>query len=118
MNEDILTIGVASVAEVKARTKAAGRGKRDAMPRYTFTSGEDLLRTLNPNRWGLLAALAGAGPLGVRELARRVDRDVKGVHTDAAALVDCGLLERTEAGALLFPYQGVHVEFEARARAA
>lgn len=118
MNEHILTIGVATLAEVKARMKAAGHGARDTTPRFTFTSSEDLLRTLNPNRWGLLQALAGAGELGVRELARRVDRDVKGVHTDAAALVDCGLLEKTDTGALLFPYTGVHVEFDTRARAA
>ena len=118
MNDTILTIGVATVAEVKARMKAATRGARNATPRFTFTSSEDLLRTLNANRWRMLTTLAGAGPLGVRELARRVDRDVKGVHTDAAALVDCGLLEKTETGALLFPSLGVHVEFEARARAA
>ena len=72
---------------------------------------------MNANRWSLLEALAGTGPLGVRELARRVDRDVKGVHTDATALVDCGLLNKTEAGALHLPYDGVHVEFEVRAEA-
>lgn len=118
MNENFLTIGVATIEEVKARTKAAIRGEGDATPRFTFASGEDLLRTLNANRWGLLRALAGAGPLGVRELARRVDRDVKGVHTDAVALVDCGLLEKTDSGSLLFPYEGVHVEFQTRAQAA
>lgn len=113
-----LTIDVASIASVKARMKAAVLGEGDATPRFTFTSGEDLLRTLNANRWRLLTALAGAGPLGVRELARRVDRDVKGVHTDANALVECGLIEKIENGALLFPYEGLHVEFDARAEAA
>ncbi len=117
MEKNILTIGVATIEEVKAQMKAAARGKGDAVPRFTFTSGEDLLRTLNANRWSLLEALAGTGPLGVRELARRVDRDVKGVHTDATALVDCGLLNKTEAGALHLPYDGVHVEFEVRAEA-
>lgn len=115
---NILTIGVASISDVKSRLKALTPAQRDSSPRFTFTSGEDLLRTLNPNRWSLLQALAGAGPLGVRELARRVDRDVKGVHTDSAALVACGLIEKTAAGALHFPYDGVHVEFETRVRAA
>lgn len=118
MNNDILTIGVATVDEVKARMKVAACGQGDATARFTFTSGEDLLRTLNANRWGLLTALAGAGALGVRELARRVGRDVKGVHTDAGVLVDCGLIERTETGALLLPYHGVRVEFAARPLAA
>lgn len=118
MQEHTLTIGVATLDEVKARTKAAGRSAGTATPRYTFTSGEDLLRTLNANRWRLLQALAGSSPLGVRELARRVERDVKGVHTDATLLVECGLLERIEGGALLFPYDAVHVEFASRERAA
>lgn len=117
MNKHILTIGVATVAEVKARMHAAAHGQRDATPRFTFTTGEDLLRTLNANRWALLKALSGAGAVGVRELARRVGRDVKGVHTDAAALVACGLVDKTEAGALVFPYQGVRVEFEVRTAA-
>jgi len=118
MRQDILTIGVASLSEVKARMKAALRGQCDATARFTFASSEDLLRTLNPNRWGLLQAMAGAGSIGVRELARRVGRDVKGVHTDAAALVACGLIDKADDGALHFPYTGVHVEFEALAKAA
>lgn len=118
MQQDILTIGVASLSEVQTRMKSALRGKRDATPRFTFTNSEDLLRTLNPNRWGLLQAMVGAGVLGVRELARRVGRDVKGVHTDAAALVACGLIDKADDGALHFPYSSVRVEFETLAKAA
>jgi predicted transcriptional regulator len=118
MQQDILTIGVASLPEVRARMKAALRGQRDATPRFTFTSGEDLLRTLNPNRWNLLQAMAGAGELGVRELARRVGRDVKGVHTDATTLVACGLIDKADDGALHFPYSSVRVEFQTLAEAA
>ena len=118
MKEDVLTISVESLDEVKARMKAAVRGQSDATARYTFTSSADLLRTLNPNRWGLIQAMVGAGPLGVRELARRVDRDVKGLHTDVVALVDCGLVEKTDNGALIFPYNAVRVEFEAQVKAA
>ena len=49
----------------------------------------------------MLTELQGAGGVGVRELARRLGRDVKRVHEDAAALVELGLVERTESGALL-----------------
>lgn len=65
-----------------------------------------------------MQALTGAGPLGVRELARRVGRDVKGVHTDAAALLACGLIDKADDGALHFPYSSVHVAFETLAKAA
>lgn len=74
-----------------------------------------MLRTLNPNRWAIIETLTGAGPLGVRELARRVGRDVKGVHTDAQALVLCGLIDKTKAGKLHFPYEAVHVDFTLKA---
>jgi predicted transcriptional regulator len=76
-----------------------------------------LLATLNPNRWAILCALTGAGSLGVREVARRVDRDIKGVHTDAQQLVQCGLIDKLSDGKLHFPYDAVRVElaFEAAA---
>ena len=75
MNEKMLTISVATLDNTKDSLKAAFRvGKADATPRYTFDSRDSLLRTLTANRWGLIEALAGAGPLGVRELARRVGR--------------------------------------------
>jgi predicted transcriptional regulator len=109
-----LTIGVSSIAETKRRMLAAFRGRPQGC-RYSFASREDLLRTLNPNRWAIIEALTGAGPLGVRELARRVGRDVKGVHTDAQALVLCGLIDKTKSGKLHFPYDAVHVDFTLKA---
>lgn len=47
----------------------------------------------------------------MRELARRVGRDVKGVHTDAQALAAGGVIDKTADGKLLFPYDAVRVEF-------
>jgi predicted transcriptional regulator len=59
----------------------------------------------------LLKVMCGAGPLTVREAARRVNRDVKSVHTDLSALLKAGVLDRTEAGQMVFPYETVKVEF-------
>ena len=115
MNEKMLTIDVATPDEVKERMKATFKGKADATPRYSFTTRESLLNTLSARRWALIEALTGAGPTGVRELARRVSRDVKGVHTDAQALVLCGLIDKTKDGKLHFPYDAVRVEFMAKA---
>lgn len=115
MNKKMLMIDVASVDDAKVRMKAAFRGKAAASPRYSFLTREDLLRTLSANRWSLIEALTGAGPLGVRELARRVSRDVKGVHTDAQALVLCGLIDKTADGKLSFPYDAVRVDFMVKA---
>jgi predicted transcriptional regulator len=59
--------------------------------------------------------LTGAGELTIREVARRVDRDVKAVHGDVEALLLCGLLDKTDNGKVIFPYDAVHVDFVLRA---
>ena len=58
--------------------------------------------------------MTGAGPLALREIARRVERDVKAVHTDVHALLNAGLIQRGDDG-FLFPYDGVHVDFMLKA---
>lgn len=60
------------------------------------------------------SALCGAGPVSIREAARRVGRDVKAVHSDVTALVLAGVLHRTEEG-IEFPFDAVKVEFLLRA---
>lgn len=69
---------------------------------------------LTARRWALVHALQGAGEVPVRELARRVGRDVKRVHEDAGALVELGLIERTERGSLFCPYADIHVDMHLR----
>lgn len=57
-----------------------------------------LLRTLTPARWALLERLAKEGPLAVYQLAKRLNRDYKNVHTDVAQLSALGLIERRDEG--------------------
>jgi len=54
--------------------------------------------------------MAGAGPVSIREVARRVGRDVKGVHSDVAALLKYGVLTRTREGKIIFPFSAIHVD--------
>ena len=91
------------------QTWKSGKPQRNA--RIGFTSPELLWKVLNAKRWELLKALCGAGPVSIREAARRVSRDVKGVHGDITALLSAGLLNRVESGAIEFPYQAVKIEF-------
>jgi predicted transcriptional regulator len=60
---------------------------------------------------GALKALCGAGPVSIREAARRVERDVKTVQSDVTALLEAGVLERTATGGIVFPFEAVKVEF-------
>lgn len=74
---------------------------------------------LTERRWALVTALLGQGTLAVRELARRVGRDVKRVHEDVQVLAELGLVERDEAGGVLCPYTDVHIDMHVqRERAA
>ena len=59
--------------------------------------------------------MTGAGAVAIREVARRVDRDVKSVHGDIQALAKAGVLDRTEDGGVIFPYDEVHMDFVLRA---
>jgi predicted transcriptional regulator len=104
---------VASTQDVKADFLSAWKSRaRGRAARISFASPELLWKALTPNRWELLRTMTGAGPMGVRELARRAGRDVKGVHTDAAALVQAGVVERADDGKLVFPYERVQVRFD------
>ena len=105
-----VTIGVASREEINARfMRAMTTGKR-AAPFIGFGDERALWSMLTPLRWDILKVMTGAGPLALREVARRVGRDVRGVHTDVHSLLSVGLIERDEAG-FRFPYDAVHVDF-------
>lgn len=109
-----VTLEVASREDVTRRALEAFKGKRQRA-RISFASPELLWKVLTAKRWEVLKAMAGQGPLTIREVARRVERDVKAVHGDVHALIDAGLLERTEANRVAFPFDAIRVEFTLRA---
>jgi predicted transcriptional regulator len=86
-------------------------GRQQKPARISFASPELLWKVLTAKRWELLKALCGAGPVSIREAARRVERDVKGVHGDVIALIEAGLLNRTKKSGVEFPYEAIKVEF-------
>jgi hypothetical protein len=59
----------------------------------------------------MLKLMAGQGPMAIREIARRGDRDVRAVHSDVHVLMTAGLVERTDNGRVQFPYDAIHVNF-------
>ena len=86
-------------------------GKARKSCRIGFATPELLWKVLTAKRWELLKALCGAGPVSIREAARRVGRDVKAVHGDVTALLNAGILNRAEGGGIEFPFDAVKVEF-------
>jgi predicted transcriptional regulator len=107
-----VTLDVRSPADAMAGFAQAWRsGKAERSARISFASPELLWKVLTAKRWELLKALRGAGPVSIREAARRVERDVKAVHSDVTALLEAGVLERAAAGGIVFPFEAVKVEF-------
>ena len=105
-----VTLSIASREDVTRRAIAAFEGRKQGA-HITFASVELLWRTLTAKRWELLKAMTGQGPMSVREVARRVGRDVKAVHGDVHALLAAGVLDRADDGRIVFPFDAVRVDF-------
>ena len=90
-------------------------GQRARLPGYrgevlNFETPGVFFSRLTERRWALVNALQGQGELAVRELARRVGRDVKRVHEDVQALAELGLIERAQGGGVICPFSSVHID--------
>jgi predicted transcriptional regulator len=85
--------------------------KMDALRVLSMPDLALLLRTLTPARWTLLERLRDTGPSSIYELAKRLGRDYKNVHTDVTALVKIGLIERSGERQVTVPWDVVRAEF-------
>ena len=105
-----VTLEIGSREEINDRFLRAFQG--DGQGQFiSFESPELLFKVISGKRWDLLKIMTGAGPLTIREAARRMHRDVKAVHGDVHALLNAGLLQKTDKGLIVFPYDAVHVDF-------
>jgi len=101
----------------KAALRGAGKAADAAMKRGSY-QGETLnfetpgafFSHLTANRWAMLDELQKTGPaVSVRDLARRLGRDVRRVHDDVVGLTALGLVERAD-DSVLCPYSDIHVD--------
>jgi predicted transcriptional regulator len=77
----------------------------------SFDSPSLLFKVLSGKRWEMLSIMTGSGPMTIRELARRLGRDVKAVHGDVHALLNAGILQKTVTSQIVFPFDALHVDF-------
>jgi predicted transcriptional regulator len=97
--------------------KSAEAGQEAAADEsLAFASWDLMHRVLAPKRLEILRVMTGKGAISMREVARRVDRDFKGVHADVELLLRNGVIDRTADG-IVFPYDRIHVEFDIEAAA-
>ena len=109
-----VTLSVETTQTVINRAMQAFNGK--AQPAHISFASVDLLwKVLAPNRMAIIKVLTGCEPLALREIARRANRDIKAVHTDVQTLLNAGVLEKTEAGQIMFGYDAIHVDFMLKA---
>jgi predicted transcriptional regulator len=112
--ERVVTLGVCPPDDVKRRFMGAFGGE-DQGAQISFESPALMFKVLAGRRWDLLNLLTGAGPLTIREVARRAHRDVKAVHSDVQALLKAGILRKTAEGKIVFPFDAIHVDFMLKA---
>jgi predicted transcriptional regulator len=105
-----VTLEVASRESANRRFLQAFEGEQHGDV-ISFESPALLFKVLSGKRWEVLNVMTGAGPMAIRELARRLDRDVKAVHGDVRALLNAGILQKTEDGKVSFPFDALHVDF-------
>jgi predicted transcriptional regulator len=110
-----LELRVGAAADALDRFEAAwnrvqeGRAMR-ALEILTFESLPLLSRTLSPARWALLGNLKGEGACSIYELAKRLGRDYKNVHTDVTQLTLLGLIEKDGEGRVGVPWDVLRAE--------
>ena len=109
-----ITIEVATREETNARLLRAFSGEPQGSF-ISFPTVEALLKTLTAKRLHVIRTMLGAGSLTIREVARRVNRDVKAVHGDIQSLLAAGIIDKTEDGKVLFPYDALHMDFMLKA---
>ncbi|MCL4309411.1 MAG: transcriptional regulator [Actinomycetota bacterium] len=112
MNTVTLVISSRKDADRRFLQAAAGKAQGNLI---SFESPQLLFKVLTGKRWELLKMMTGSGPMSIREAARRLERDVKAVHSDVRLLLNTGILQKTENGQIEFPFEAVHVDFTLRA---
>ncbi len=105
-----VTLSVSTRQDVTGRALAAFRGDAQEA-RISFASVDLLRQTLTRDRWALLGALVGHGPMSFEDAARRAGRSDGCVVEDITALLDAGVLDRVEQDRIVFPFDALRVDF-------
>lgn len=109
---DTLVIGNQSTVESNERLLRVWKtGKAERAARLDFLSLDDAWKLLSDKRRAIMHAMAGTGPLSSREIARRVGRDVRAVHSDVRLLHHAGVIDKTEDSRMVLPYKIIKFDF-------
>jgi predicted transcriptional regulator len=112
----VMEIRVGPAADALDRFEAAWNRRLEGRPVktlnvLTLADLPQLVKTLSPARWVLLEELRRAGPLSIYELAKRLRRNYKNVHTDVTQLAALGVIERAGDNRVLVPWEVLRAEW-------
>ncbi len=90
----------------------AGHGQPVEEPahRIYFTDENMLFKTLSTKRRQLLKYLRYEGPVSIKQLAERLDRDYKNVHSDIKLLAKLGLVDFDTTSKVFVPWDNITLE--------
>lgn len=113
----VLELRVGVVGDALDRFEAAWNrhaegGKPVSLSVLSFEDLPLLLGTLTAARWVLLKSLREKEAASIYELAKRLGRDYKNVHTDITRLAGLGLVEKRADGAVGVAFDIVNARFE------
>jgi predicted transcriptional regulator len=109
---DTLIIGNQSEREIRERIVRSWKTeKAEKAARLDFVNLDDAWKILSDKRRAILQVMVGQGELTIREIARRVERDVRAVHSDVHVLLRCGVIDRTDDGRVVLPFKTIKFDF-------
>jgi predicted transcriptional regulator len=109
----VLQLRVGTPGDALDRFEAAwNRATPVSLSVLSFEDLPLLLKTLTAARWALLAALHQKEAASIYELAKRLERDYKNVHTDVSRLAELGLIEKRADGGVAVAFDIVNARFE------
>lgn len=85
---------------------------------FSFETPQALFSAISPKRWEMLSFLQGKPAMSIREIAKRLGRDVKNVHSDISKLLELGLLEKNQSEKIFSPFAEIKTEFTLKGIAA
>ncbi len=111
----VLEIRVGAPGDALDRFEAAWNRVAEGRPMkpvrvLTLEDLPALLKTLSPARCHLVKMLRDAGAVSIYDLAKRLERDYKNVHTDVVHLVSLGVIHRDEDGRVSVPWDLLRAE--------
>jgi predicted transcriptional regulator len=92
------------------RRAEQGQPVEQPIERLYFEDLAIMLKVLTPRRLEVLKVIHEVGPVSVRAVARKMNRDYKNVHHDLQVLERAGLVMRSPDGKLRVPWNKIIAE--------